>query len=148
MAEIMPYIWIGIIVFALILKVHTFTFFPVWFIPSAFAAFILSLFKVRVWIQVIIFFILTLISLVFSRIILKKLVKHKNSNIPNFARNDSLIGENAIVTEEINNYKNTGTIRINGLIWEAQAEDDDIIYEIGLVVIILRIEGVRLICSR
>lgn len=141
----MPYIWIGIIVFAFILKVHTFTFFPLCFIPSALAAFILSLLNIQVRLQVIVFFIMTLISLIFSGIISKKFVKLKNSRS---VRGGSLIGKNAIVTEEINNYKNTGTIRVNGLILDAQAEEDDIIYETGLVVIILGMDGVKLVCSR
>ena len=142
----MPYIWIGVIVFAFILKVHTFKIFPVWLIPSAFTAFALSLLEVQIWLQAAAFFVITLVLLVFSRAIIKKPKKRKNANIN--SRDDSLIGRNALVTEEINNYKNTGTIRINGLVWNAQAEDDGIIYESGLVVIILGIQGVNLICSR
>ena len=148
MSEIMPYIWLGIIVFALILKIHTFAFFPVWFIPPAFAAFILSLLKIQVWLQAAVFIAASFILIIFSRIIVKKLRRYRNAKNANFAREDSLIGRNALVTEEINNYKNTGTIRFNGLNWDAQAEDDDIIYESGLVVIILRIDGVRVICAR
>ena len=60
----------------------------------------------------------------------------------------SFIGRNAIVTQEINNFKNSGAVRINGLTWFAQSEDDDIIYESGLVVTVIRIDGVRAICSR
>ena len=142
----MPYIWIGVIVFAFILKVHTFKIFPVWLIPSAFTAFVLSLIDIQVWLQVAAFFVITLVLLIFSRAIIKKPKKRKNANIN--SRDDSLIGRNALVTEEINNYKNTGTIRINGLVWNAQSEDDGIIYESGLVVIILGIQGVNLICSR
>ena len=144
MSEIMPYIWIGVIVFAFILKIHTFKIFPVWFIPSALTAFALSLLGVQTWLQAAAFFIIISVLLIFSGLIVKRPKKRKNSN----ARDDSLIGRNALVTEEINNYKNTGTIRINGLVWNAQSEDDDIIYESGLVVIILGIQGVNLICSR
>jgi len=147
LSEIMPYIWLGVILFAFILKVHTFKFFPAWFIPSAFASFIMSLLKIQVWFQAAAFFAATFILLIFSHLIYKNFISSKNINL-NEIQADSLIGRNAIVTEEINNYKNTGTIRINGLVWDAQAEDDDIIYESGLVVIILKIDGMRLICSR
>ena len=136
----MPYIWIGVIVFAAVSEINTFVFISVWFIPPAFTAFILSLTGIQVWIQVFIFFIITLILLVLSRTIFKKLKKFKDLN--------SVIGKNAIVTEEINNYKSTGTVRINGYVWAAKAEEDDIIYENGLVVTVIQIESGKVVCAR
>ena len=136
----MPYLWIGVIVFAAVSEINTFVFVSAWFIPSAFIVFILSLTGIQVWVQVFIFFIITLILLVLSRTIFKKFIKYKNSI--------SVIGQNAIVTEEINNYKNTGTVRINGHVWIAQAEEDDIIYESGLVVTVIYIESGKAVCAR
>jgi len=61
---------------------------------------------------------------------------------------DSIVGKPAIVTQEINNYKDTGTVRIDGLTWVAKSDDDDIIYESGLVVTVVQIDGALAICSR
>jgi len=135
----MPYIWIGVIVFAAASEINTLAFVSIWFIPAAFIAFVLSLTGVQVWIQVIIFFIITLITLVLSRTIFKKF-KKVNLN--------SIIGKNAIVTEEINNYKRTGAIRINGFIWTAKSEEDDVIYESGLIVTVVKTEGIKVVCTR
>lgn len=140
----MPYIWIGIIVFASVVELHTLALVSVWFIPAALVSFILSLIGIDVWIQVLIFFITTSVLLILSRLFFKNFIKFKTVS----TNSDSVIGKTAIVTEEINNYKNTGAVRVNGLIWTAKAEDDNIIYETGLVVTVMRIEGVKVICSR
>ena len=144
MIEIMPYIWIGVIVFSFVAEIYTFAFVSVWLIPSALMTFVLSLTGMQVWIQVLLFFIITLILLVLSRTIFKKFIKFKTTSV----NSDVFIGKNAIVTEEINNYKGTGIIRANGFVWIAKAEENDIIYESGLVVTIIRIDGVKAICSR
>jgi len=145
MNEIIPYVWISVIVFAAVAEIYTLVKIPLWFIPSAFAVFILSLTKMQVWIQVALFFIITSILLVLSRIILKNFTKFK---FINFAPELSFIGRNAIVTEEINNYRNMGAVRINGFICKAKAEDDDIIYESGLVVTVTGTDGLKAVCSR
>ena len=144
MNEIMPYIWIGIIVFAALAEIYTFALVTVWFIPSALTAFILSLTGFQIWHQVLVFFIITSVMLVLSRTFFRKFYKSRNTR----ASSNLLIGKSAIVTEEINNYKNTGIIRIDGIEWLAKADDDDIIYESGLVVTIIRTDGVNFICSR
>jgi len=138
----MPYIWIGIVDFASIVEIHTFASVAVWFIPAALTSFTLSLTGIQVWIQALVFFIISLILLVFSKTVFRKSKRYKNSG------SDSIIGKYAIVTEEINNYKETGTVRINGLTWIAKSDDDDIIYESGLVVTVVHIDGVEAICSR
>ena len=144
MNELMPYIWIGIIVFAALAEIYTLTLVAVWFIPSSVASFVLSLTGLQVWEQVFIFFIVTLILLILSRTVFRKFTKYKTLN-PN---SDLLVGKSAIVTQEINNYQNTGTVRINGLEWEAKTEEDDIIYESGLVVIVVGLDGATAVCSR
>ncbi|MCL2772786.1 MAG: NfeD family protein [Oscillospiraceae bacterium] len=141
----MPYIWIGIIVFASILELYTRAAAAFWFIPAALVSFILSLTgTVDVWTQVLVFFIIALILLILSRTIFKKFIKFKAVS----TNYNSVIGKTAIVTEEINNFKNTGAVRINGATWTAKSEDDDIIYESGLVVSIVGTDGVKAICSR
>jgi membrane protein implicated in regulation of membrane protease activity len=144
MKEIIPYIWIGIIIFAAVAELHTLALVSVWFVAAGIIAFIFSLAGMEVWLQVLLFFIITSILLILSRTIFKKFIKFKSES----TNVDSLIGKTAIVTEEINNLKSTGEIRINGVLWTARAEDDDIIYETGLVVTISAIEGVKAICTR
>ncbi|MCL1859387.1 MAG: NfeD family protein [Oscillospiraceae bacterium] len=148
MSEIIPYIWIGIILFAAVAEIYTYVFISIWFIPSATAAFILSLTGFHVWVQVLVFFIITLILLVLSRTIFRKSIKSRAAINDINKNSKSLIGKSAIVTREINNYKNTGAVRVGALEYGAKADDDDIIYESGLVVTIIKIDGSQAICSR
>ena len=142
MSEFMPYIWIGIVVFASVVEIHTFAFVSVWFVPPALASFALSLAGIQVWTQAAVFFAVSAVLLVLSRTLFRRTVRYRISN------HDSIIGKNAIVTEEINNHKDTGAIRVNGLTWNAKADDGDVIYESGLVVTVVHIDGVEAICSR
>jgi len=145
MSELMPYIWIGIIVFASVVEIHTFAFFTVWFIPPALASFTLSLLEIPVSVQAVIFFAVSILLLILSRTAFKRSKKYRNADYQDRVR---IIGKHAIVTEEINNYKDTGTVRINGLTWTAKSDDDDIIYESGLVVTVVNIDGEGTICTR
>jgi len=138
----MPYIWIGIIVFAALSEIYTFALLPVWFIPGSLVSFILSLTGFHVWVQVFVFFIISFVLIFMSKTIFRKYINGYN-------RNSSLItGKSAIVTQEINNYNNTGKIKINGTEYAAKSDDDDIIYESGLIVSVIDIDGEYAVCSR
>jgi len=140
MREMMPYIWIGIIVFSVIAGINMYSRVLLWLIPAGLAAFILSLTGAEVWQQAVIFFILVPVLLILSRTFFKKIIKPRRQILA--------VGATAIVTEEINNYKDTGEIIINGLVHDARADEDDIIYEAGLVVTVIELDGARAVCSR
>ena len=148
LSEIMPYIWIGVIIFASVAEIYTFALVSVWFVPSALAAFVLSLTGFQVWFQAAVFFIISFILLIISKIVFRKSRKQKSADSNFNPESNPLIGRAAIVTQEINNYKNTGAIKIGEHEYSAKTDDDDIIYEIGLVVTIIRIDGVQAVCSR
>ena len=57
---------------------------------------------------------------------------------------EGLIGKEAKVTDEIDNFNQKGTVMVNGMEWSARAEDDSVI-EKGNKVEILAIKGVTLI---
>ena len=152
MSAIMPYIWIGIIVFAALAEIYTFALVTVWFIPAAAAAFILSLTEFHVWVQTSVFFIIFFVLFFLSRTIFRKSVKSgrnfANTHISSDKDLSLFIGKSAIVTQEINNYKNAGKIKISSFEFAAKSDDDDIIYESGLIVSVVRTDGGYAICSR
>ena len=143
MREIMPYIWLGIIIFAGVVKLNMHSLAPAWLVIAGLTAFMLSLYETDVWMQALIFFALAAALTVLHRILFKKIVMNKSRQSRN-----AVIGSAAIVTEEINNLKNAGEIRFNGLPWSARAAEDDVIYETGLVVTITGLDGTKAVCSR
>ena len=79
-------------------------------------------------------------KIVFSKKV-KKLKKGK-TNL------NALFGEKGLVTEEISNIHVKGTVNLHGKVWAARSVDDNDIIEEGTIVVVERIEGVKLICSR
>ena len=59
----------------------------------------------------------------------------------------SILGKKAVVSQAIDNVKGQGQIKIDGDIWSARNEDDDVISE-GDTVEIIRIDGVKAIVRK
>ena len=68
--------------------------------------------------QVIVFAVVSLLSLIFIRPILVKLF-YKGGKDEVKTNADAIIGRVGIVTEEINNDKNTGRVKVDGDYWKA-----------------------------
>lgn len=137
------WMWLAVIVLSVICEAETAALVAVWFIPAALIAMILSFFNVALWIQVLVFFATAaILILVFKKFFNLKVKKDANAK----TNIDILIGQKCIVTEEISNIHAKGAVKINGQAWSARSSDDTVIPE-GAVVIIERVQGVKLICS-
>lgn len=75
--------------------------------------------------------------------IFKKMQIKKNQ--PNI---DTIIGEKCVVTEKIDNYAGCGEVKVAGQVWAARGAFDDDVFEVGTVLHIVAIEGVKLICKK
>ncbi len=139
----MQFVWLGILIFAGIVEALTAGLVSIWFVPSALVSMILAMCNVPVYLQVTVFFGLSIIFLVLSRTIWKKYVSVKPVSRTNA---DALIGQVGIVTEAIDNIAAVGEVKVNGLRWSARSSDGTLIDK-GSHVKILAIEGVKLICE-
>ena len=139
----MQYVWLGILILAIIAEAVTAGLVSIWFVPSALAAMILALCNVPVYLQVTVFLGLSIILLIFSRTIWKKYTSFKPVEPTNA---DALIGQIGIVTEAINNIDASGEVKVNGQHWSARSQND-VPIEKDKHVRILSIEGVKLICE-
>jgi membrane protein implicated in regulation of membrane protease activity len=141
----MPYIWLGVIVLALIVEALTFALVSIWFIPGALVAMILSFFpSIALWVQILVFLLVTVLFLIFVKPLTDKFLIGKKT--PTNA--DALIGEEAVVTIAINNIEAVGQVKVRGQIWTARSADKNITYEVGEILNVIAIEGVKLICKK
>lgn len=141
--ETMPYIWFAIAIAMAIFEGVTYQLVSIWFVIGAVAATIVSIFVPNpLWIQIVVFIAVSLITLLATRPIVKKITKAKA--LPTNA--DRYIGMTGVVKTEINNTENTGQVIINGDIWSSKSENDHCI-NVGEKVIIKDIQGVKLIVS-
>lgn len=141
----MPYVWLGVLIFSVILEALTLALVSVWFVPGALISMILAFIPgVPLWVQIVVFLLTSLALMIFLRPITDKLLIGKK-----VATNaDAVIGEMAVVTEPINNLEAKGQVKVRGQIWTARAADKNATYEIGEIVNVVAIEGVKLICKK
>lgn len=135
--------WLCAVVILGIIEALTVGLVTVWFAIGALAALISSLFGGPLWLQILLFIVVTAVSLITTRPLVKKYF-NKNSHKPTNA--DMVIGEDAEVTEEINNLKGTGAVRCRGKEWSARSENGESI-SVGEIVTAVKIEGVKLIVA-
>ena len=136
-------LWFGVLVSSVMIEASTSALVAIWFMPSAIVSLILALFKVDVSVQFLIFFVLSAILILLSRMILKKVsISH---HVPTNA--DAIIGQRAVVTEAIDNLAAKGQVKVCGQIWSARSEDENVRYDEGEVLVVVAIEGVKLICK-
>ena len=113
----------------------------IWFALGALAALISSLFHAPVWLQLVWFLLVSVVSLILTRPLVKKYVNSRTT--PTNA--DMVIGKDAIVTEAIDNLHGKGAVLLEGKTWTARMADETQTAEAGKKVRVLRIEGVKLI---
>lgn len=136
-------LWAAILVFAIVAEVGTAALVSVWFMPGITAALILAILEVDLWIQLVVFFGLSAICFfVGFKFFRNKMFKNTKTRM----NADGLIGELGVVTEEIDNLAETGSVKIRHQIWSARSANDEKI-PAGSVVRIEEISGVKLICK-
>lgn len=114
----------------------------VWFALGALSALIVSFIKPELWwVQLIVFVVVSAVSLAATRPLAKKLLAKNNEKM----NADRFIGEEGVVVQCINNVLGEGQVKSKGTVWSARSEDDGVIIEEGAHVKIKRIEGVKVI---
>ena len=146
MLEYMPYIWAAVTVLAIVVESMVGDLITMWFIPAGVLCFILSLLPLNIplWLQVLIFFAVAALLIILSKTIWKKLFTKRPVERTNL---DSVVGEDAVVIETIDNIQGKGAVKVKGKVWSAISEDDSMI-EANELVTVKEIRGVKLICIK
>ena len=61
---------------------------------------------------------------------------------------EEIVGKKCVVVERIDNFAGCGQVKVNGQGWSARSAYDDDCFEVGDILSIVAIEGVRLICVK
>lgn len=137
----MTMIWLVVLVLLVIIELLTMGLTTVWFAGGALAATLASLLGLPLAIQIILFLIVSGLLLFFTRPIA---VKYFNKDRVR-TNAESLVGRQAIVISEIDNLQGIGQVNVGGMEWSARTRDENITLPVGAVVIVLAIDGVKLI---
>lgn len=130
--------WIVIAVVMAIAEAATVQLVSLWFVGGALGAIVVTLLGGALWLQILVFALVSLALLLLLRPLLRKYM-HKGIVQTNV---DALIGRKALVIERIDNLHATGRIQLDGTDWTARSVNDTVI-EVGSEVVIRSIEGVK-----
>ena len=135
-------VWLIIAGFFFILEIATEGFLVFWFGIGAVLSLGTSFFTDSLFVQVAVFVVSSIILILSTRKLTDKIKpKEVITNVY------TILGKKAIVSQEINNEKGQGQIKIDGDVWSAKSENDEKI-EIGTPVEVLSIDGVKAIVKK
>ena len=131
-------IWLALMVVFLIAEALTVSMVSLWFAAGAVVALLLSLLNLQIWVQVTVFFVVSIVLLACMRPMFRRHVAPKltPTNV------DAIVGTRAVVTAEIDNVCAAGQVKVNGMEWSARSTTGEIIPE-GTLIRVERIEGVK-----
>lgn len=135
-------IWLVIAGVCLVIEIMTTGFLVFWLAIGALISMIVSLFTDSILIQTAVFVISSAILIFATKPFVKKFAKTKDVKTNAF----SIIGQNGIVTKEIDSINAKGQVKIDGETWSAVGKDDMDIPK-GTEVEVLEIKGVKAVVT-
>ena len=128
-------VWLILLVIFILTEIATVGLLTIWFAGGSLAAFFVSLTQAGTGIQIVILLIRPLAQKKFNS-------GHIRTNA------QTLIGEEAVVLEPINNLRSQGRVMIHGQEWAARSVDEKETFEKNAVVLVQSISGVKLMVTR
>ena len=135
--------WIILFIILLIIEIATMGLTTVWFAGGALVAFLAAYIGFGIVVQVVLFLMVSILLLVLTRPVAMKFFNQQREK----TNAESLIGQKAVVIEEINTLHATGRAVVNGMEWSAKTEESKSI-PVDAVVLIKGIQGVKLIVEK
>ena len=130
-------IWLALMIVFIIVEAVTVQLLSTWFAAGALAAMLVNLLGAAVWLQVVVFFTVSIVLLVLLWPMARKHIKAKA-----VATNaDALVGRVCHVTEQIDPIEG-GRVKIGDVTWSARSEQGDVI-PAGTLVKVLKIQGAK-----
>ena len=137
----MAMFWLILFAVLLVIEIFTMGLTTIWFAGGALIAALGAWLNFPLWLQIVLFIVISIILLVFTRPITVKYFNKSRTR----TNADRAIGEQAIVSEKIDNLSGVGRVKIKGVDWSARSENEKNQFEVGETVTVLRIEGVTAI---
>ena len=136
-----PVLWLVLMVIFAVLEGVSVALTSIWFAAGALVALFVSFVVPVLWIQALVFAVVSLAALLLIRPLAQKMMQPKGK-VPTNA--DRVVNQLGVVTETIDNMAATGQVQVAGQVWTARSAEDVRIFA-GEQVQVLRIEGVKLV---
>ena len=131
-------VWFVLLVFFIFLEASTVSVVSAWFAAGALVAMIAAICGCQLWLQSLLFFVVSVLLLIALRPLLRKYFTPKlvKTNV------DSIIGQEGLVIATIDNVESSGQVKLGGMEWTARSSSGEKI-ESGERIRVDRIEGVK-----
>lgn len=132
--------WLILLIVLLGIEMATMGLTTIWFAGGALVAILAALLHAPLIVQIVLFFLVSLILVFFTRPVAVKYFNKDRirTNV------ESVVGKQAIVTEEIDNLQGKGKATVGGQEWSARNAEDGKKIPAGAVVMVVAISGVKL----
>ena len=133
--------WLGAAAIFIVIEIITMGLTTIWFAGGALVGAVMAAFSLPLWNQIVAFALVSVILLILTRPWALKYLNGRTvrTNV------DSLIGQTALVTQDIDNLNAKGQVKVKGQIWTARSISDDVQLHEGQKVTIESISGVKVI---
>ena len=133
--------WLVLFIAFLVIEFATMALTTIWFAGGSLAAFAFYLMGFSIITQILVFAAVSILLL----LLIRPAVRRYYQNNETKTNAESLIGQKAVVVSRIDNLEAEGKVMVNGMEWTARALEEEGQIEKGTVVLIRKIEGVKLI---
>ena len=139
----MTIVWICAVVLFVIIEAISVQMVCIWFAASALVTLFAALLGAPLWAQLVIFPVCTVVLLIFTRPIAKRLMKapmtHTNA--------DRILGMSAVVIMEIDNDLARGQVRVLNQVWSARSMGGEVL-PVDTKVVVRSMEGVKVFVEK
>lgn len=136
--DLVAILWLVLLVVFLIVEASTVTLVSLWFAAGSLTALLASLFGAPLWLQILLFLAVSVLSLIALRPLSRRFFRPKlvATNV------DSVIGSTGLVTASVDNVSAVGQVKLGAMEWTARSTSGAPI-SVGTLVKVDRIEGVK-----
>ena len=136
--------WLGLLIILLVIEIITVGLTSIWAAGGALAALILNILGLSLVWQVVAFFGVTFVLLIFTRPFAVRFINTQREK----TNYEGIIGKTIRIAERVDNIRQTGMAVVNGQDWTVRAEDEQQILEPETVAKVVNISGVKLIVRK
>ena len=138
----LPWFWLAMAILMTIMEFIIPGLATIWFALGAVVMIPLSLLPIQFAIQIVIFLVISVVLLIFTRPFAMKKLKanREKTNV------DALAGKSALVVKPISKYEK-GEVKVGGIVWTARSEDETPLKK-GEECFVIRIEGATAVVGK
>lgn len=135
-------VWLVFMVLFIMMESSTVTMVCIWFAVGSLVAMLVSLLGGQLWLQILVFLVVSGLFLALLRPFVRKFVKPRiiKTNV------DAVVDSTGYVTQDIDNIAATGQVKLDAMYWTARSLSGENI-PAGTLVKVERIEGVKALVS-